>query len=93
MSEWQPIETAPKDGTRILIFVPGNAAEFEHYDGIHAARFEAEMMHPETKTGRGILPELNGMWVAGGELWSDSVLEFAYEQPTHWMPLPEPPVT
>jgi len=31
MSEWQPIETAPKDGTEILIFVDGHR-EVSHFE-------------------------------------------------------------
>lgn len=81
---WQPIETAPKDGTRILIFVPGDLTWKEestgtiwpsYHAGIHAARFEQE---PQK-------------WVMGDEFWSDDAKVFQYEEPTHWMPLPEPP--
>lgn len=58
--EWQPIETAPRDGTRILVFYPV-------LDGhIFTAGFEF------------------GTWQSG--IWDGR-----REQPTHWMPLPEPP--
>lgn len=57
-NEWQPIETAPKDETRVLL---GRA-------GVHA-------MH--TAFWRG------GIWHCGGHSY--------FNNPTHWMPLPEHP--
>lgn len=57
MSEWQPIETAPRDGTIILSFdtSAGIPIDLAHW--------------------------LNGTWRDDGG------------EPTHWMPLPSPPVT
>ena len=65
MADWQPIETAPKDGEVILIFTPGT------YPQVTAAfyRAECELQH----------------WQATGHRWHFP------EDPTHWMPLPEPP--
>tara|TARA_R110000822_G_C14902790_1_gene449209 strand:+ start:211 stop:399 length:189 start_codon:yes stop_codon:yes gene_type:complete len=59
--EWQPIETAPKDKTQVLVW-----RQYEYsYDHL-----------------------LFGIdWFEGGE-WQKSR---KYMQPTHWMPLPEPP--
>jgi hypothetical protein len=72
MSEWRPIETAPKDGAMILL---------------------ASADWVDTGCWR---KELNG---ADDEGWTCFQIEsWAYEEyaycipdPTHWMPLPEPP--
>lgn len=60
--DWQPISTAPKDGTPVLIWVDKMAV---------TASFDEDE-----------LEWFNGNWGLG----------FAEaEQPTHWMPLPQPP--
>lgn len=65
---WQPIETAPKDGTRILV-----------------TRFPATSKPPiniawwsEKRLRRGCYP------------WRITCKSLPYD-PTHWMPLPQPP--
>jgi len=58
---WQPIETAPKDGTFILVAVPGEVA-------IHIMLV---------------------WWLDGWCL--DMTNTPIVGNPTHWMPLPEPP--
>lgn len=56
--EWQPIETAPKDGTAILIY------------------------HQRADAQAVAAPVIGGWFVPRGG---------PVKNPTHWMPLPEPP--
>lgn len=63
---WQPIETAPCDGTRVLLFVPPYGAMTGHKDLFH---FKGTSSY---------------IWNCHSSLNKEA-------QPTHWMPLPEPP--
>ncbi len=69
MTDWQPIETAPRDGTEILIFEPASAAK------IHVVSWQES--------------EDYKVWCYAEEVLSDICPEGA--EPTHWMPLPQPP--
>jgi hypothetical protein len=60
--EWQPIETAPKDGQHIILALSEGWIGVGYYDDD---------------------PEFSSLgWVVFGS---------GQQQPTHWMPLPEPP--
>lgn len=75
MTAWQPIETAPKDGTRILLF-----------DGMGIAIASWWVPDPTDFDDDDDFDEpLPGWCVESAEC-----VEFWHE-PTHWMPLPEPP--
>ena len=79
MGEWQPIETAPKDQTEVLVWVRGEIIPLvmaffsrEYYAREYG---DAEYMEDGWRLSYGYpghLPE---------STW----------EPTHWMPLPEPP--
>ena len=81
MSEWQPIKTAPKDGT--LIWLGSTEAmrlgfwtqgkEFENHGTIDGGWRDMSTAEEEARTGK------TGM---------QSDLHFA---PTHWQPTPKPP--
>lgn len=64
---WQPIETAPRDGTPVLLLFDDGLMEVGRHYGHEADHH-------------------NG-W------WSNDGLDYDYglDNPTHWMPLPEPP--
>lgn len=77
MSEWQPIETAPKDGTAILAYNPMIGA----YSTAYTTRFV-----PDKPYGGGFPC---GYW-PNGTPGSDNFGRWDC-QPTHWLPLPPPP--
>lgn len=67
--EWQPIETAPKDGTSVLLC---------RRDQMQVASFGESSVFGKKQ------------WVYG-EIWDDYNTRAEFDDPTHWMPLPEPP--
>ena len=78
MIEWQPIETAPKDGTDILVYMPdvnlhGTPAFYQWC--IVVAYWERHFDKWSTSH------------VSGCDWDEDLVSNYA----THWMPLPKPP--
>jgi|APMI01.1.fsa_nt_gi hypothetical protein len=73
---WQPIETAPKDGTDVLLFFPecNRHVWLGSYDVFETL--------------------LNGITQNTHEGWSIGMLganAAERKEPTHWMPLPDPP--
>lgn len=65
MTEWQPIETAPKDATEVLGYVG-----------------------PSYEGGCLILSYYRCNGLKAWRDWDQDIWE-----PTHWMPLPQPPET
>jgi hypothetical protein len=72
MTEWQPIETAPRDGTSVLLFATQNPHDMVDYKG-------AQVLS-------GYWCQLDEAWCSTGSTWTGP-----FYDPTHWMPLPEPP--
>lgn len=74
MSEWRTIESAPRDGTPVMVYpdrrVGGHGFTVAKYGSGHFGGMPGEVRH------------LTG-WISEGF--------FMGPQPTHWMPLPEPP--
>lgn len=61
-ADWQPIETAPKDGTRVLV------------------------------ADENVWMAVARNWPCNGYWIEDAASGMRLNPPTHWMPLPSPPV-
>ena len=85
--DWQPIETAPKDGTWVMLYRPH--ADFGAWDTIVFARwYEDEWAWPQEVFDPYEPPDLDERDDRGffaHECFTDA------SNFTHWMPLPAPP--
>lgn len=76
---WQPIETAPKDGTKVLIVDESGNMDVAIYIEEWRERQEFVRSAKDGNVYRTVREDLG---------WWDSDYCIG---PTHWMPLPEPP--
>lgn len=81
--EWQPIETAPKDGTHFLGYSPKECFAWSHIKETWMDKY-AEGSQGYDKWLSGLIPRNVG-W-----MYIENNGSFHWE-PTHWMPLPESP--
>jgi hypothetical protein len=78
-NEWQPIETAPKDGIRVLIVNEDGDIDIASYIEKWAEELEFVRKAKDGDVYRTTKIDVG---------YFDSGFTFC---PTHWMPLPEPP--
>lgn len=67
---WQPIKTAPMDGTKLWAYNPDN----DGTSACYSCFYDRPCLYPD------------GAFIAASVGDTDY-----FAEPTHWMPLPEPP--
>lgn len=82
--EWQPISTAPKDGTRVKLLIPYDRDRFSEAECTDEGRWSKDEYDFDFETQELVA---RGCWRFDGD---DGPFDL---QPTHWMPLPQPPET
>ena len=91
MSEWRPIETAPKDG-RVLLGWVGNVWQLIAWiDGTAEQTREVKRWFREPKMVV-TKPAVAGGWQRLNWIFHECCWgRFGQCNPTHWQPLPDPP--
>jgi len=87
MGDWQLIETAPKDGTAVLVWdayegaltVGWVVAKYLANDGLSAGDMTTDLYNSGLMGWVCAVPDLAGFY-------------FKLSNPTHWMPLPDSPL-
>lgn len=77
MTEWKPIETAPKDFTNVLLYFPDFSPEYRIIIG-HWVTFEDD-------------PKPDEPWWYEQDVDRGCINDPLESDPTHWMELPNPP--
>lgn len=85
MSEWQPIETAPKDGSWIWGYGDGEQFKCRWHD--------KRLPAPDDYGHDAGWGDRTGLCNPGNSAIHQDYQWPPLNQPSHWMPLPEPPVT
>lgn len=85
--QWMPIDTAPKDGTEILVYF-----DYATVPIVHIAWFrnKEEWEYSGKWSGWDSLEEWEGWWTYPEHSVTQKKLEDSYA-PTHWIPCPEIP--
>lgn len=76
MSAWQPIDSAPKDGTRVLLYTIEGLGESIEYPAMGTGRYER-------------FEDGSEGWIA--TTLPDQSFYGSMSRPAFWMPLPSPP--
>jgi hypothetical protein len=82
LGAWQPIETAPRDGTWLLL--AGGECDYDESSDNKGRIVSAQWTTKRNSS------TAKGHWQFA---WYDGGYYGEYENPTHWMPLPAPPVS
>jgi len=86
MTTWQPIETAPLDGTSVLLYVPGVNSWNRHEKAVDIV---VGLFDSSDWSSRGWVSDIGDVdqgYESTGAYFVREVLS-----QTHWQPLPEPP--
>jgi hypothetical protein len=95
MSEWQPIATAPKDGTEILAWREDCGAFLASWTApinfLSEQQIEDELGDMEGEDRESLAEAMASYSWFGGDSTLGGFRCEGSEEPTRWMPLPPPP--